>query len=81
MRSLRETVTEVKCGFFANDDEEFVEYIARILADSDLWLELSTNAKEHVRKTISWRLIAKRTMDVYRNIIKVPQEHGMYIDL
>ncbi len=81
VKSLRETVADVKCGFVANDDEEFVEQIARILGDSELWLELSTNAREYVKKNISWRLIAKRTVDVYRKVIKVPQEHGMYIDI
>ncbi len=81
VRSLREAVNEVKCGLVARDDEEFVTHIVKILNDSELWSELSSNAREYVKKNIAWRLIAKKTMDVYRNIIKVPREHGIYIDL
>ena len=81
VRSLRETVTNVGCGMVAEDDEQFVNNITKILKNSDLWLELSNNAVDYVKEKISWRLIAKRTMDVYRSAVKIPHGHAMYINL
>ncbi len=81
VRSLRETVANVGCGMVAENDEQFVSNITRILKDSDLWLEMSNNAVDYVKKEIAWRLIAKKTMDVYRSTVKIPHGHAMYINL
>ena len=81
VRSLRKTVTEVKCGMVAGDDDEFASHITRILKDDEFGAELSNNAREYVRTVVSWRLIAKRTMDVYRSLTKTPRGQAMYINL
>ncbi len=72
VRSLREAATGIKCGLVAASDEEFVEYIVKILTDDALRNELSRNAREYVRKAVSWKLIAERTMELYQELIKTP---------
>ncbi len=81
VRSLRETVSEVKCGMVAGDDDEFASHITKILKDDEFRAELSDNAREYVREVISWRLIAKKTMDVYGSLTKMPRGQAMYINL
>jgi glycosyltransferase involved in cell wall biosynthesis len=72
VRSLREAVTKIKCGFVAASDEESVECIVKILTDDDLRSELSKNAREYVRKNIVWKRVAERTAELYRELIKTP---------
>lgn len=69
VRSLRETATGAKCGLVAKNDEEFVDCITKILTDDALRKEMSRNAREYVRKTISWKLIAEKTMNLYKDMI------------
>ena len=70
VRSFRETVTSVNCGLVAKSDEEVAKSIVKVLRDDSLRSELSRNAREYVRKTVSWKLIAERTLEVYRELIK-----------
>ncbi len=74
VRSLREAVTSVNCGLVAKSDEEFAKCIIKLLRDDSLRSELSRNAREYVRKTVSWKLVAKRTLEVYQELIK--ERHG-----
>ena len=74
VRSLRETVASANCGLVAKDDEEFAKCIIKLLRDDTLRSELSRNARDYVRKTVSWKLIAERTLEVYRELIK--ERHG-----
>ncbi len=71
VRSLREIVAKVGCGLIAKDDDEFVDHIVKILSDDGFSNELSKKAGDYVRKTISWRIIAEKTIKVYHKTAKV----------
>ena len=81
VRALREMVIKSKCGFIATDDNMFVDHIVRILSDDDLRNELSRNARDYVRKTISWQIVARKTIDVYHKLVIVPYGRARYIHL
>ena len=81
VRALRETVAQVKCGLIAKNDDEFVEYITKILNDDDLRNKLSENARDYVKNTISWRIIAEETIKAYKEVIVVPYGKARYINL
>ena len=81
VRALREMVIKSKCGFIAMDDHLFVDHIVRILSDDELRNELSRNARDYVRKTVSWQIVAKKTIDVYHKVVLVPYGRAKYIHL
>jgi len=81
VRAFREIITRSKCGFIANNDDEFVEHIVRILSDDALSNELSKNARDYVKKTLSWKIIASKTRDVYHSVVSVPYGRARYINL
>ncbi|NOX96774.1 MAG: glycosyltransferase [Nitrospirae bacterium] len=81
VKALREMIARAKCGLVANNDDEFVSHIVRILNDNDFRKELSRNAVDYVRKNISWQIIAKETVDVYREVVVVPYGEAKYINL
>ena len=81
VRAFREMITRSKCGFIANNDDEFVEHIVKILSDDDLSNELSKNARDYVKKTLSWKIVARKTRDVYHNVVSVPYGRARYINL
>ena len=81
VRALREMITRAKCGLIANNDEEFVEHIVKILSDDDFRNELSKNARDYVKKTVSWQIVAKKTIDAYQKVVIVPYGKARYIHL
>ena len=81
VRALREMITRSKCGLIANNDEEFVEHIVKILSDDDFRSELSKNARDYVKKTLSWQIVAKKIIDVYQDVVFVPYGKAKYIHL
>lgn len=81
VRGLREIITRANCGLIANDDDEFVEHIVRILSDDDFRSELSKNARDYVKQTLSWQIVARRTIDVYHKVVIVPYGRARYIHL
>ncbi|MCD5402117.1 glycosyltransferase [candidate division NPL-UPA2 bacterium] len=81
VRALRETVARAQCGLIAKDDDEFVEHIVKILSDDALRDELSRNARDYVRRTISWQIIAKETINIYHKVVSVPYGKARYIHL
>jgi len=81
VRAFREMITRSKCGFIANNDDEFVEHIVRILSDENLSNELSKNARDYVKKTLSWKIVARKTRDVYHSVVSVPYGRARYINL
>lgn len=81
VRALREMVARANCGLIANDDDEFVEHIARILTDENFCKELSRNAQDYVRKNLSWQVVARKTIDVYHDVVVVPYGRARYIHL
>ena len=81
VRALREKITRAGCGLVANDDDEFVKHIVRILSDDDFRNELSKNAGDYVKETLSWQIVARKTIDVYHEVVIVPYGRARYIQL
>ncbi len=81
VRALREMVIRVKCGLIAQDDDEFVEHIVKILSDDEFRGELSGNARNYVKNNIAWRITAEKTLEVYHEVIVDPYGKTKYIEL
>jgi len=81
VRALREMVSRAKCGLIASNDDEFVNHIVRILSDDHFRNELSKNARDYVRKSVSWQIVAKKTIDIYHKVVIVPYGKARYIHL
>lgn len=71
VRAIRELVEKSKCGFVAENDQQFVDSIVKILKDESIAKKLSRNALSYVREKLSWKIVAQRTMDVYQKLIPV----------
>ena len=56
-------------ALIAQSPEEFVEQIQRILSDEKLYQKIQNNAFKLVSEKFSWKSIAKKLENVYRNII------------
>ncbi len=69
VRATRELVEKSNCGFVAQNDEEFIDSIVKILKDKKLAKKLSENAFSYVHKNLSWNLIAQKTTDVYQKLL------------
>jgi len=81
VRALREMVTRAKCGLIANNDDEFVEHLVKILNDDVFYNELSKNARDYVKGTLSWKIVAQKTINIYHNVLLVPYGRAKYIDV
>ena len=81
VRAIRELVEKSKCGFVAENNQQFVGSIVKILKNEQLARKLSRNAIGYVQKNLSWKLIAQKTMDVYRKLIPVPPTKAHSIQL
>ena len=68
IRATRELVKKSNCGFVAEDDEEFIDSIVKILKDEELAKKLSENALDYVRKNLTWEIIAQKTTNAYQKL-------------
>jgi len=59
-------IKESKAGFTATSDDDYVDRIVNLLQDDNLYKECSKNALRYVREKISWKIIAERTLEVYK---------------
>ena len=59
-------MNESRAGFTASTDEEYVDNIVKLLTDEELYKKCSENALRHVREKISWDIVAKRTLEIYK---------------
>lgn len=61
---------ETEVALISNSKEDYVENIVRLLTDKDLYERLSKNAKEYVKKKVSWDIIAEKHIDLYRKFVE-----------
>ncbi len=54
-----------KTGFYAETDDQYVDRIATLLTDPDVYKTFSQNALSHIRNNISWDIVAQQTLKVY----------------
>lgn len=69
VRAIRELVEKSKCGYIAENDQQFVDFIVKILKDEQLARKLSRNAIGYVQKNLTWKIIAQKTIEVYQKLI------------
>ncbi len=72
-------VTESQAGSVAVTDEDYVEKIAELLNNQELYDQYSKNALRHVKEKISWEIVAKRTLEVYKQFdLNLPRSRYIY---
>ncbi|NOU58253.1 glycosyltransferase [Marinifilum caeruleilacunae] len=71
LMSFKNWINEVRGGFYASSDDEYVSHISHLLQDDDLRTEFQNNIRENNKK-ISWTNIASRHIKLYRNLLKSP---------
>ncbi len=71
LSSFQAMVNKVNCGFIAYSDQDFVDYIVKIIAHARLAESLSENAKDYVRRHLSWKIVAEKHMEIYRRIVRI----------
>jgi len=54
-----------KIGFYAQTDSQYVDSIATLLTNPEVYKKFSQNALTHIKENISWDIVAKQTIDVY----------------
>jgi 1,2-diacylglycerol 3-alpha-glucosyltransferase len=61
-----EIIEKSKAGFCATTDEEYVDRIVTLLTDTEIYKKFSQNGLTYVKKHISWDIVAKQTLNIYK---------------
>ena len=77
--SMRRIIEESGAGFIAKNKKEFIDYIVKILSNSKTRNSMRKKALKYVQEKISWEKIAKKTIEIYNEVIKVPRGKAKYI--
>ncbi|PXY01946.1 glycosyl transferase family 1 [Marinifilum breve] len=75
--SFKNWIEEVKGGFYATTDDEYVNHITNLLQDGDLRLEFQENIRINNEK-INWTQIAKRHIELYEKLLVPPIEGAQF---
>ncbi len=69
-------------GLVCECPEEFVDGIAKVLADEALAARLAANARRYVREQIGWSLIAEKHQEIYRRLMDKPilESHTIWLE-
>lgn len=65
----REIITDGETGYLITSDEELFQRLLRLAQDKDLRNRLGANAHHSVQEHHSWKAVAERTVEVYREVI------------
>jgi len=71
--SFQAMIDKVNCGFIAHSDQDFVDHIVEIISRPRLAESLSRNAKDYVKRKLSWRIAAEKHIEIYRRIVRIPR--------
>ena len=77
--SMQRIIEESGAGFIAKNKKEFIDYIVKILSDSKTRNSMRKKALKYVQEKISWEKIARKTIEIYNEVIKVPRGKAKYI--
>ncbi|PCJ58631.1 MAG: glycosyl transferase [Planctomycetota bacterium] len=58
-------VEKADIGFSATTDDEYVDAIVKLLTDDECFQKYTLNALNYVKNTISWDVIANKTLEIY----------------
>ncbi|HHB13053.1 MAG TPA: glycosyltransferase [Chromatiales bacterium] len=79
LRAFRLLAERSGAGLVVDRDEDWVETILRVLSDDALRRRMQANARRYVRERASWRLIARRHVEVYHGVVTVPYGKAEYV--
>lgn len=60
------TVNSAEAGFTADTDKEYIDALKKLLTDDELYYRCSENAIKYVRDKISWRIVAQKHLELYK---------------
>ncbi|MBW1851374.1 MAG: glycosyltransferase [Deltaproteobacteria bacterium] len=73
------TLEKSGAGFYAETDDEYVDRIATLLTDEEVYNRFSRNAVNYVKENISWDIIAEKTIQVYGQFEQKPECRTRYV--
>jgi glycosyltransferase involved in cell wall biosynthesis len=77
--AFKNAMRESNCGFSVATDEEYVDRISELLNDKELYDRCSANATKYVQEEISWDIIARKTLEVYKRFdVNYPRSRYIY---
>ncbi|WP_321281855.1 glycosyltransferase [Marinifilum fragile] len=77
LMSFKNWIEEVKGGFYASNDDEYVNHITNLLQDADLRIEFQENIRINNEK-INWTQIANRHIELYQKLLVPPIEGAQF---
>lgn len=66
----KEIIADGETGYLIASDEEFFQKLLRLAEDEDLRKRIGVNARRSVLEKYSWKVIAERTVEAYRDAIQ-----------
>ena len=67
--AAREVVKHSQTGFLANNDNEFSQYLEKLISNRDLRIKMGQQAQQYVRK-FSWTTLADKYQPIFENVKK-----------
>jgi len=58
-------VKRAEIGFYAQTDDQYVDRIVTLLTDREVYKRFSKNALTHIKKNISWDIVAQQSLNIY----------------
>jgi len=74
-----DTLEKSGAGFYAETDDEYVDRIVTLLTDPEVYKRFSRNALTYVKKNISWDIVARKTIKVYKQFDRKPECRSRYV--
>ncbi|MBN1797467.1 MAG: glycosyltransferase [Spirochaetales bacterium] len=76
---LTESIKRSAGGLIADTDIEFTRNILKILKDRNLYATLKENSKKYVKQKVNWTNTAKKHVEIYHSVVKVPYGKAKYV--
>ena len=70
--SMQHIMKRAECGLVCHSNKDYVQNIVRILSDEKLARQFSNNALKYVKEVISWKIIARKHLEIYQQLAKDP---------
>jgi glycosyltransferase involved in cell wall biosynthesis len=74
-----DTLEKSGAGFYAETDDEYVDRIVTLLTDPEVYKRFSRNALIYAKENISWDIVARETIKVYKQFDRKPECRSRYI--
>jgi glycosyltransferase involved in cell wall biosynthesis len=74
-----DTLEKSGAGFYAETDDEYVDRIVTLLTDPEVYKRFSRNALIYAKENISWDIVARKTIKVYKQFDRKPECRSRYI--